>query len=90
LTDDERMHRASRAQEVLGNEAFAAALDALAGTYIEAWRKARTVEAREDAHRYVMLCERLETDLQAMILDGQLTAKRVKELEGRKPWTLGR
>lgn len=84
------MHLADRAGEVLNNQAFVAVMDALEGAYIAAWRKAQTVEAREDAHRYVMLCGRIQADLRALLLDGQLTQKRIKELDGRKPWRLGR
>lgn len=85
MTDDQRMHMADRAGEVLNNEAFLAVCESLAEAYIEAWRKSKTIEAREDAHRYVNLCERFVSDLKAMVLDGQMTRKRVNELVGKKP-----
>jgi hypothetical protein len=84
VSDESRIHDATRAQEVLGNEAFTGTLERLENTYVKAWKNAKTLEAREDAHRYVQLCRRFEGDLKSIVLDGQLTAKRVKELEGRK------
>lgn len=86
MTDDDRMNRATRAQEVLGNKAFMATIESLEVSYIQAWKNAKTVEAREDAFRYVQLCKKFERDLQSVVLDGQLVGKRVKELEGRKSW----
>ena len=80
------MNRATRAKEVLGNEAFMGTLESLEIAYVQAWKNAKTVEAREDAFRYVQLCKKFERDLQSVVLDGQLVGKRVKELGGRKSW----
>lgn len=84
MTNEERIHRASLASAVLENEAFVAALESLAETYIAAWKSGKTVEAREDAHRYYQLCEKFASDLKSMILDGVITSKRVHELEGKR------
>lgn len=84
MTDDERMHRADEARAVLENKAFKEAVAVLESHYIEAWRQAKTVDVREDAHRYVSICSKIVSDIRAMLLDGELTRKRVKELAGRK------
>ena len=89
LTDTERQHRASEAQRLIDNVAFVEAVANLDKTYIQAWRNAKTVEAREDAHRYMMLLNRFSADLKAMVFDGAVTDKRIVELEGRKRSWLG-
>lgn len=89
LTDAQRQHRASEASRLIENVAFVEAVANLDKTYIQAWRNAKTVEAREDAHRYMMLLNRFSADLKAMVFDGAVTDKRVIELEGRKRSWLG-
>ena len=87
LTDSQRLHRASEAKRLIESEAFVEAISGLDKTYIQAWRNAKTVEVREDAHRYMMLLNKFSADLKAMVFDGAVTDKRVIELEGRKkPW----
>ena len=88
MTNEERLHRASLAQSVLTNDAFIEAINKLGETYIEAWKNAATMEAREEAHRYYKNCQHFASDLKAMIFDGELTAKRINEIEGvkRRSW----
>ncbi len=49
--------------------------------YIEAWRASSTVEAREDAHKYVRLLEWFKYDLQSVATTGDIEAARLKALE---------
>jgi len=88
MTEEERIHRASLAAQILGNEAFVEATNRLANHYINAWKAAQTVEAREDCHRYMKVCSQFARDLEAMVTDGQIVQSRLRELEGksRKRW----
>ena len=84
LTDNERIHRASEAKRMIENVAFVEAVSELDKLYVQAWRNSKSVEAREDAHRYMMLLHKFSADLRSMIMDGAVTDKRIVELEGRK------
>jgi predicted ATPase len=84
MTDSERIHRASEAKRMIENVAFVEAVSNLDKLYVQAWRNAQTVEAREDAHRYMMLLNQFSADIRSMIMDGAVTDKRIFELEGRK------
>lgn len=86
LSDNERMHLGSEARNLIENAAFVKAVSELDATYIRAWRNAKTLEAREDAHRYMMLLNQFAADLNKMVLDGALTDKRVIELQGKRRW----
>lgn len=54
----------------------------LDGLYHASWRNARTVEAREDLHRYVTVRDRIITDIKSIALTGKLEEKRLEELQG--------
>lgn len=84
MNENERSYRGDKARELLENEILREALATLDQAYINAWRKANTVEAREDAHRYVTLCKQFESDLKSVVKDGQMADHRTKELEGQK------
>lgn len=56
--------------------------DLLERRYIEAWRAAKTVDLREEAHRYVMMLEWFRNDLRSIATTGDLTQQRVDELRG--------
>lgn len=89
MNDNERAHRGEETRRLLENPILIEALSLLETRYIEAWKTAKTVEAREDAHRYVQLKKLFESDLKALVNDGQFAADRLKELEGkpsRKFW----
>lgn len=83
----DKVERGYQAERLLANELLKECLDGMDATYHKAWRNARTVEAREDCFRYVKCIEGLLSDLQQIVLTGQLEQKRLKELEG-KPRTI--
>jgi len=86
--DDEDMSSASKqwrgneARELLQSEVFTACLDALREAYIRQWQIAGTVEAREDAHRYVTLIAKLKDDLESIATTGELERRRLGALSG--------
>lgn len=84
MTDEERAHRAGRVRELIENEHFVQAVANVDAAYIQAWRNAKTSEAREDIHRRMVLLNEVCRDLRSMITDGAFAAHRIKELEGRK------
>ena len=83
MSDEQKALRGSKAKELLENSVLQETLSSLEDHYIEAWRNSKTLEAREDAFRYVQLTKRFITDLQAISKDGQFSAHRTRELEGR-------
>jgi hypothetical protein len=80
----DEIQRGLQAQALLENQYLRDALNALDQQYHAAWRNAKTVEAREDCHRYVCLIEKLVADLQSTATTGKLKEARLKELEGAK------
>lgn len=79
------IERGLSAKALLDNPTFKDVMSEMATAYTETWKTAKTVEAREDLHRYVVLIEQLKADLQSMATTGDvLTAKRKRELEGGK------
>jgi len=85
----DKINRGYQAKSLLENELFREVLNTLDAEYHRLWRKARTVEAREDLHRYVILCEKLIQDITSVANSGDLEQARQDELErGKKgfPW----
>jgi hypothetical protein len=74
------------AQSLLENPTFQAVLDRANSEYLTRWREAKTVEAREDCHRYIKVIERISADLKSIATTGELHKKRQIELEGKKSW----
>lgn len=81
MTD--KIERGLQAQHILEHPLFNELLAELETSYIDVWKKADTVEAREDAHRYVVLLASLKHDFQSVATTGRLTAQREALLEGR-------
>ena len=81
MDSQEKLERGFKAASLLNNEFFNECFDKLEARYIEAWRASLTVEAREDAHRYVTLIGWLKDDLQSIANTGDIEAARVKALE---------
>lgn len=90
MTDGQRSHRGEEARRILENEIFQEAISSLEKTYTEAWKAGKTLEAREDAHRYIQLIQRFTLDLKSVMTDGMVADNRIKELEGqpKKRWSL--
>lgn len=84
LSDEERAARADRVKQVIESEWFIDAIRNMDRHYVSIWRNAKTVEAREDAHRYAMLLDKFVKDLKSVVMDGAFAVERIKELEGRK------
>lgn len=78
----DKVQRGIAAQHLLQNELLQEILNELDGTYHAKWRIAKTVEAREDLHRYVMVLERLTADIRTIATTGKLEEERLKVLEG--------
>jgi len=81
MDSQEKLERGFKAATLLNSEFFQECFDRLEARYIEAWRASLTVEAREDAHKYVRLIEWLKADLQSIATTGEIEAQRVKALQ---------
>lgn len=79
-----KTERGHAAQTILDSQIFRDVFAGLERTYMQQWRAARTVEAREDCHRHVVLLEKLKADLVSIATTGELERRRLDELEGRK------
>lgn len=84
MNDQEKINRGEEAKRLLENEILQDALLSLDGAYISAWRNAKTLEAREDLYRYVIITKQFRSDLEAVLKDGQFAVDRLKKLEGQK------
>jgi hypothetical protein len=73
-TLNERAHQGDLARQVLENEAFGRAFDAIEQEHIEAWKNApaRDVEGRESLWKTVKLLHKLKGTLEAAMSDGKL------------------
>lgn len=80
----DKAERGHHAEVLLANPLLAEVLRDLDGIYHAQWRDAKTVEAREDLHRYVKVVERFTSDLMTIAQTGKLERARLQELEGGK------
>jgi hypothetical protein len=90
MTDQDMTQRGEEATRLLANELLTAVLEELDTRYVEAWKQAKTFEAREDAHRYVQLVKQFSDDIKTIIKAGQMAAHRLKELEGKPSYKIWR
>jgi hypothetical protein len=87
------IQRGLQADTLLANEFFREVLNKLDEEYHERWHQAKTVEAREDLHRYVTLIPKLIADIQSISNSGKLEQARQKELDGKRgilAWPMAR
>lgn len=75
LDEYQRRSRADRLNAV--REDIDGVLSEMASEYVNRWKKAETVEAREDAHRYVTLIEKFKTSLNAVALSGAMASEAI-------------
>ena len=78
----DKIERGRAAKHLLENELLKEILSELDGLYHAKWRAAKTVEAREDLHRYVTVRDQIVKDISAIAMTGKLEEKRLEELEG--------
>lgn len=84
MSDEQLVSRGNAADNLLENELFREVMDGLDQQYHAAWRIAKTVEAREDCHRYVCLVEKFLADITSISTTGKFAASRIKELQGKR------
>jgi len=85
MDSQEKLERGFKAQSLLNSDILQECFAKLEQRYIDAWRASSTVEAREDAHKYVRMIEWFKHDLQSIANTGDIEAARIKALqEGRE------
>lgn len=74
MTDEERLHRGSRAREVLENEEFSAAFDAIEQELTEAWKTSpqRDAEGREKLFLALTMLGKIKASLSQTVDSGKL------------------
>lgn len=90
MTNEQRIHRAAEAQRFRDSEIVKDLLNGLDAHYVAAWRNSKTLDAREDAYRYMMILNKFTQDLAVMAGEGEFTKRRISELEGqpKRRWGL--
>lgn len=71
------MELGEQARALLDSPVMQDVFNALENQYTEAWKRAETVEAREDFHRYVSILDGLRQALRSMALTAQLRRERL-------------
>lgn len=84
-----KSERGHQANQLLANSLLQESLAALTDQYVQSWRQAKTVEAREDCHRYVMVIDKFQDHLRSIATTGEIERADIAALEGRKrfAWT---
>lgn len=80
----DKVERGQRAEILLKDPLLRQTLAGLEDEYVKAWKQARTLDAREDAHRLVRLIERFRDHLASLAFTGTLTSRQQRDLEGRE------
>lgn len=85
MTLEQNLYNGNRAREVLENEQFLAAFEAIEQELIDAWKASpqRDVEGRERIHQYRSLLQKVKAHLVSTLESGKLA-----ELEVRHKQTL--
>lgn len=80
----DKVERGQRAEILLKDPLLRQTLEGLEDEYVKAWKQARTLDAREDAHRLIHLIERFRDHLASLAFTGTLTSRQSADLEGRE------
>ena len=74
MTLEQRIHDGSRAREILDNEQFSAAFDAIENELVETWKQSpqRDAEGREKLFLYISLLGKVKSQLVSTIETGKL------------------
>ena len=83
MTLEKRAQQGGLAREVLENEAYVRAHDAIKKEYIEAWLNApqRDKEGREEIWLTIKLLDKLKATLEATMMDGRMARIETERLE---------
>lgn len=84
MNHSERLARAEKAQRLIADPLLQEAFEALDAQYIKAWRDGKSVDVREDAHRYITLLQKVHNHLVSHLADGNMAKSQIREIEGRK------
>jgi hypothetical protein len=80
MTDEQRLHRGTRAKEVLENEEFQAAFDAIEEELTTAWKQSpqRDSTGREHLFLALTMLSKVQASLTTTMQTGQLAAKELQ------------
>jgi len=77
--EDERAAKADRANAILKDETFTDAISRLENEFLRMSIEASTVDAREEARKFVILVRKLPDQFGAIVLDGHVAQQRIDE-----------
>jgi hypothetical protein len=95
MTDEARLHRGSRAKEVLENEEFQAAFSAIEEELTEAWKLSpqRDAEGREKLFQALTMLGKVKASLQTTLETGKLAMLELQHqkslMDKAKGWISG-
>jgi hypothetical protein len=82
MTDEQRLYRGNRAREVLENEEFQAAFEAIEKDLIESWKNTPSTSANQDAreriHLSLTMLGKVKASLTHTMETGKLAAEELK------------
>lgn len=80
MTDEERLHRGTRAKEVLDNEEFQAAFDAIEQELTQAWKNSpqRDPTGREHLFLALTMLGKVKSSITQTMETGRLAAEELK------------
>jgi hypothetical protein len=80
MTLEQNIYNGNRAREVLDNEQFVTAFEAIQQELIDAWKQSpqRDVEGREHIHKYLTLLQKVKTHLTSTLESGKLAELEVR------------
>lgn len=75
-SEQQRIYEGNRAREVIENEAYIGAFDAIRQEYTNAWMNspARDAEGREKLYLMLKLTDKLQATLEAAMTDGKIAS----------------
>ncbi len=82
----DKARRGERAEALLSDPLMKEAFETLEETYIETWKAADTVEARENTHRLMASLITLKAHLTSVALTGALSRTQKRELRRGGRW----
>jgi len=94
MTLEQNLYNGSRAREVLDNEQFQEAFEAIEKELIDAWKQSpqRDQEGRERIHQYLSLLQKVKSHLVSTMETGKLAELEVRHkqtlLERAREWVV--
>lgn len=78
------VQRGSRATLLLNDDLMLEAFNTVEAAYMRELRHGKTVEERENAHKHLVVLDKVKSHLKSTVTTGNLTRKELDDLAGKK------